>query len=1439
MHKLLARQIKRALGVEEAQSAAVLDELKQLASSGTVSSEAARILAGLGDLFGRVDAAYEQSDRDLELKTRSLEMSSGELSQTNDRLRNELASRLRAIHSLRDTANGLMQKMDGEMPPLLDDNLEALSTLMADLVLHREESQRELQSALIDLANQKFAVDQHAIVSMTDVHGSITYANDKFCEISGYPRDELIGKNHRIVKSAVHPPQVFEAMWTAISSGQVWHGEVCNRAKDGHLYWVSATIVPFCDEAGLPLKYIAIRTDITVRKQMEAQIAESEKRYRTVVESLNEVVFRTNAEGHWTFLNPAWKEITGYEIETSLGKPSLRSVHRDDRAHGFDFFTALARGESEICREEFRLVTNQGESRWVEVFAKAEFDEDGRCIGTAGTLNDVTERRRALEQVQEQLHFVEELIEVVPLPIYRKDISGRYLQFNKAFEDFFGIRRDEWLGKTLHDLLPAADAVIHSSQDAMILQSPGQQRYEARVHTRGGELRDTIYHKATLTKPDGSVAGLVGTIADITERKVQEAVIKAGEARLRHITNTVPGAVFQWEVGNGQIRYTFLNDRVMEIRGLDREALFADAGIATQQIVEEDRERVRLAVFAAASRRESWRDEYRITMSNGTQRWIRGEINPELELAANGATVFTGIWQDVTQLKEADARLREVTDNIPVAVYQYLLPREGTHAFRFFSHGLERISGLSAEAAVADADQLFALIYPDDQAMVAESLRESAVSKARWSIDFRLLHKQSGKIVWVHGESQPKAMPDAGTLWNGYIADVSEARRASDELRRAKEGAEAANRAKSDFLANMSHEIRTPMNGVIGMTDLALDTDLSEEQREYLQIVKSSSESLLTIINDILDFSKIEAGKLLIERIPFNLWRTVGDTLKTLALRAHDKGLELVCDIAPDTPVFMLGDPGRLRQIIINLVGNAIKFTEKGEVVLHVEQGQVCGEEIGLHFSVIDSGIGIAEHKIDTVFDAFSQEDSSITRKYGGTGLGLTISGRLAEALGGRLWVESELGHGSTFHFTTLFGVDAQQHSATSEPVKLAGTRVLVVDDNPVNRLVMVRALNDAGAMVNEADSGDAALQMLGNAVGEDVFDLVLLDACMPGLDGFTTAERILALPHCAGVRLVMLSSGGVKGDAQRCREIGFAAYLPKPIARDELLEALGRVLHQQTTESVPQLVTRHLLKDEQTPLDVLLVEDHPINQKLATNLLERWGHRVTLAENGKLAVEVMRGRRFDIVLMDMMMPVMDGLEATRQIRVAEMENSVPRTPIIAMTANAMQGDRENCLEVGMDDYIAKPIKSQDLQQLLRQYAKGDAAFRLDSTGNDGLPQNTAHRFDYAEAVRAADQEIVEIIAGIFLQHYQRDLEKIRSGVATNDLPAVLFVAHSLRGTLAMFGAQPAAQLAQRIEQQAARGDALGLVEMADSLVAEVEQLSAVLKPLADASTDH
>jgi hypothetical protein len=1446
MHKLLARQIKRTLGVEEAHSATVLDELQQLAASAGVSPQAARLLSGLGDFLGRVDLAYTQNDRDLELKTRSLELSSSELSSSNSRLRDELLSRNRAIDSLRETANGLRQSINGSLPTASEasnlstavgqDNLEALSALMADLVLQREQSQHALQAALSNLAHQKFALDQHAIVSITDTQGMIIYANDKFCEISGFTREELIGKSHRIVKSAENTPDLFEDMWDTITSGKVWHGEICNRARNGVLYWVSATIVPFRDESGLPTQYIAIRTDITERKRMEAQVAESEQRYRSVVENLNEVVFRTDSSGCWVFLNPAWQQITGFEIAQSLGVGSLDFFHTDDRAPGAALFAALAHGEVASCRDEFRLLTTHGESRWVEIFAKIETDAGGHFIGVFGTLNDITARRQALDQLQEQLHFVQELIEVVPLPIYLKDVAGRYLRFNKAFEAFFGIRRENWLGKTVCELLPAEVAEFQTAKDRAVLAVPCQQIYETQVLTHDGILHDVINSKATQTRPDGSIVGLVGTIIDITERKAQEALIKSAEARLRHITNTVPGALFQWEVGSAQdrecIRYTFLSERVSEIRGLQREALFADANLATEQIIIEDRERVRSGVFAAASRREPWCDDYRVLMPDGSIRWIRGEINPELELAADGATVYTGIWQDVTQLKAIDARLREVTDNIPVAVYQYLLPPDGRHSFSFFSRGLEKISGLTAEEVIADADCLFSAIHPDDQSAVRASIAQSALDLQLWSLDFRLTHQGSSELVWVHGESRPRRRNDGSTLWNGYIADISEAKHASEELRRAKEGAESANRAKSEFLANMSHEIRTPMNGVIGMTELALDTDLSEEQREYLQIVKSSSEALLTILNDILDFSKIEAGKLLIEHIPFNLWRTVSDTLKTLALRAHAKGLELICDIAQDAPMYVLGDPGRVRQVLVNLIGNAIKFTVVGQIVVRVEPGADQDDLIGVNFSIADSGIGIPPEKLHTIFEAFSQEDSSITRKYGGTGLGLTISGRLAEMLGGgRIRVESEVGRGSTFHFSALFERDVQ-HMAPPAVSELGGRRMLLVDDNPVNLLVLARMLQSEGVTAHEAASGETALAMLeGNsAAGAAHFDLIVLDACMPGMDGFDTALRIMALPQCAATPLVMLSSGGIKGDAQRCREIGFAAYLSKPIARDELLMALSRVLDTQK-QGQAQLVTRHLINDQHVPLEVLLVEDHPVNQRLATKLLERWGHRVTVADNGLLGIEALSTGHFDVVLMDMMMPVMGGLEATQHIRAAEQARGAPRTPIIAMTANAMQGDRERCIEGGMDDYLAKPIKSQELQQLLLRYGAVDTP--ASASAPNALPPTQAITFDYAAALETADQEMVEIVAGIFLDNYPDDLKKMRDALSIGDLEPLLYTAHALKGTVAMFGADPARLLAQRIEQQAKHGDPLGLSELLEALAEEIEQLAIVLRPLA------
>ena len=704
----------------------------------------------------------------------------------DQQLRAELNVRQRALESLRQLLD-TFEPGSHDATPLPADDLDAMSAWLVKLMNERELGHRALD-------NQKFALDQHAIVSITDLQGAITYVNDRFCDISGYTRDELLGANHRLISSGSLAREFFTRLWQTISGGQVWHGEFCNRNKNGNLYWVDATIVPLYGADGRPQQYIAIRTDITERKNFEAQLAE-------------------------------------------------------------------------------------------------------------------------------QLQFVEVLLEATPTAIYLKDLDGRYIRFNKAFADLFGIERADWIGKNVFDLLPEDAAALICEKDAELLESRQTQSYEASFANRlTGEVRDGLYWRAPLTNAKGEVTGLVGTILDITEKN------------------------------------------------------------------------------------------------------------------------------------------------------------------RF-------------EQALRDARQV----------------------------------------------------------------------------------AEAASQAKSDFLANMSHEIRTPMNGVIGMTDLALDTPLSPSQREYLTIVKSSAQSLLVILNDILDFSKIEAGKLDIESVEFSVVESVSETLKTILARAEAKGLILRADLAPGLPAKVLGDPGRIRQILTNLCDNAIKFTAEGGVTVNVMSRTLGNKGLELHLSVRDTGIGIPPEKQQSVFEAFSQADTSTTRNFGGTGLGLTICARLVELMGGRIWVESEPGRGSTFHFT----VRVENLAAVPGPIQVLH--------------------------VNHPAAGKSA---------------------------------------------------------------------------------------QESSESM-------------RPFTILLVEDHPVNQILATTLLKKWGHTVVLATNGQEAVDLFPTATWDVVLMDMQMPVMGGTEATRIIRAAEPAGQ--RTPIVAMTANAMEADRQACLDAGMDDHLTKPFKASVLQALLqRVMAKAD-----------------------------------------------------------------------------------------------------------------------------------
>ncbi len=792
----------------------------------------------------------------------------------------------------------------------------------------------------------------------------------------------------------------------------------------------------------------------------------------------------------------------------------------------------------------------------------------------------------------------------------------------------------------------------------------------------------------------------------------------------------------------------------------------------------------------------------------------RESRRPDQELLALLATTGSQIGQFVER-RRAEEELKTLFENS-----RDMLCVAGFDGyFRRLNPAWERTLGFTTDELTARPFLDF--VHPDDRASTtAEAAKVTTGSSA---ILFENRYRcRDGSYRWLSWNVTPR--PEEGLSY-GTARDVTAQKEAALELHRAREAAIAANRAKGDFLANMSHEIRTPMNAVIGMAELLLDTRLASDQREYLQALKDSAESLLGLINDILDFSKIEAGKLELFAAEFDPRETLGDTLRTLGLRADQKGLELAGHVAEDVPPSLVGDATRLRQVIVNLVGNAIKFTERGEVLVEVELvGDDRDGEVTLSFVVSDTGIGIPRDKQQLIFEAFAQADSSTTRRFGGTGLGLSISAQLVQMMGGSLGVESAPGKGSRFRFTACFGLPGVRPPAR-RPTKLRGLRVLVVDDNATNRRILHEMLTQWRMRPTTVAGGRAALLELENAarLGKP-YPLVLLDSQMPEMDGFALAQQIKKRPRLAGAWIMMLTSGPRPGDRARCLALGLSAYLSKPIKQSDLLDTIMGALGGRPAEAPSG---RRVAAPRKGPrLRVLVAEDNAVNQQVAVGMLERAGHRAVVAANGREALALLEREAFDLVLMDVQMPELDGFETTAAIREREKTRG-GHLPIVALTAHAMKGDAERCLAAGMDAYLSKPLEMLQLRGVLASLGTGRPAPKPPATGAP-LDHGVLDEPRLLDRV-GGDRRALAKLVRLFLADSRTLLARVRESVEAGHAQGLRTAAHALKGSVANFAAPAAMAAAARLQEIGERGD---LVEASPAYASLEQEIARVRERL-------
>jgi len=1264
-----------------------------------------------------------------------------------------------------------------------------------------------------------------AMINFFDAEGRTKLVNREWERTRGWSLEEILKDDFDILAESYPEPAAREKVRLAISEANNGWAEFKTRNKDGSVIDTMWAIVPLSDGTR-----VGIGQDITERKRAEEEKFRLANHVQLLMDSTGEGIYGIDLQGKCTFMNRASLEMIGYEAEEALGKNMHDLIHHslpDGSPYPVEeCFIFRTFRNAMPCRVDNEVMWRRDGTSFPTEYSSFPIITDGVTQGAVVTFTDITGRKQSEQSLRESESRYRLLFETNPQPMWVYDVETfSFLAVNEAAIHHYGYSREEFLSMTIRDIRPPEDvpALIEAISN---MNSESELTASSWRHCRrDGSIIDVEITAHTLNFAGRRAELVLST--DITERKRAEQALRESESRYKTLFDGATDSIMILDTERGKAgNIVAANQAAAKTTGYTSEELLKlnIAGLRTPlqaSLVEDDFERVangERLTFEILRRRK-----------DGTTFPI--EINASV-LSIEGKRYILDFARDLTQRKQTETEVTMLAKAIR-SIHEGVVVTDPSGTIIFVNDASVGMFGYERDEIVGK--HVTTLVWANDAEFVHEVIARSKIEG--WEGE-ALSRRKDGTIFPAYVSASDIHDENGNSVAIiGVCQDITERRRSMEELQNAKEEAEAASRAKSEFLANMSHEIRTPMNGIVGMTELALDTDLTAEQREYLKLVKLSADSLLRVINDILDFSKIEAGKLELELAEFSLQDTVDTVMKAMGVRADQKGLELAYYMRPGVPELIVGDEGRLRQILVNLVGNAIKFTDTGEVVMRVDVDAGDDEQVVLHFCVRDTGIGVPIEKQALIFDSFTQADGSTTRKYGGTGLGLAISAQLVRAMNGEIWIDSpalvgppdeqinEANPGSMFHFTACFGV-AQTSTALRTLLDLSTVMalpVLVVDDNATNRRILEVQLKNWNMKPVTAASASEAVNAIREACqARQPFELVLMDLHMPEVDGVELTAIIRQIPEAAGVKIIMMSSAVSENYSNQ--DFGVDAYLLKPVKASDLLGVIRSVLGKTAATQDGSKPLRSITSTH--PARVLVAEDSPVNQELIRRLLAKWGHSAVIACNGKQALSFLEAENFDVVLMDVQMPEMNGFEATALIRERDLATG-GHTPIIALTAHALKGDRERCTAAGMDDYLSKPIEAQALFEVIDRVTTSEV-----SVNRNDQSRKPAFDASWLLANFEDDFDLIRRLADVFVEASVGQLNQIGEAIVIGDFQTVELIAHSLKGAVANFRAPAAVEAAARLES-IGRGANLSNAEASfEVLKREVESLNKDLATL-------